>query len=216
MRRLLIASLLLGTLACASISKTGISTAPIYTEQSSWLSRQYALGHANDDLSATYTTQLQKITDTHYHFAVQPQGQSQSDYTIRLRRSDLAIEGFFTANGKELQVYLPLLRFPLKVGKTWKETLRIQAHPRSPVKEIPATFEVKALEYYDYVPGEKLAAEKRAFLILVNLPNQVLTYHYIPADKKFPGTNLIDLYLQLDFININAPRMKNEVLEYQR
>jgi len=216
MKYLLWGFALLQLLTCSNVQKLRLESAPLFSEQTSWTSRQFTPAYQEEDLSGTYLTKIPTITQTHYHFTIAPKEQPQSAYTIKVRRSDLAIDGFIGSSGRALDVYLPLLQFPLFKGKTWQETIRIQEHPRRAVQKIPARFEVKEVLEYDYLPNEKLGAEKKAFFILVHLPNQVLSYHYLPADKKFPGTNIVDVYLQLDFLNANAPTMKNEVLEYQR
>ena len=200
--------------ACASPDKFRWDKVPTYTEQSYWLSRQYALDYQTEDLSATYVTRIGEITPTHYHLAVSLKDQPQVAYTIRIRRTDLAIDGFISAREKELEVDLPLLSFPLFKGKAWTETLRMQEHPRTGVKEIPASFVVKGVVEYDYLPNEKLPQEKKAFLIEMTLPNKTITYHYIPPSKNFPGTNLVDLYLQMDVIYANTPQLRSELLEY--
>lgn len=202
--------------ACASPDKFRWNTVPTFTDQTYWLSQQSAAEYVQEDISAIYVTRVSETTPTHYHLAVSLKDQPQIAYTIRVRRTDMAIDGFLSAREKELDVYLPILSFPLFKGKVWTETLRMQEHPRTGVKEIPATFEVKGVVEYDYVSGEKLPQEKKAFLIQMNLPNKIITYHYIPPSKSFPGTNLVDLYLQMDVIYPNTPQLRSNVLEYVR
>ncbi len=208
-------SLLLLT-ACSSLKNLRLESAPVFTEQTYWLSQQYGLEYQAEEILATYVSKISKITPTHYHLAVSLKDQPQVAYTIQVRRIDLAIDGFISSKEDELKIYVPLLSFPLFKGKVWTETLRTQDHPRSPVKEIPATFEVKDIVAYDYLPKENLAGEKKAFLIEIKLPDQTLSFHYIPPTKKFPGTSMVDLYLQLDLNNPNAPKMRNDCIEYVR
>ncbi len=202
--------------ACGGLKNLKLESAPEFTEQTYWLSQQYALDYQAEEVLATYVSKVSKITPTHYHLAVSLKDQPQVAYTIQVRRTDLAIDGFISANGDELKIYMPLLSFPLFKGKVWTETLRAHEHPRRPVKEIAATFEVKDIVEYDYLPKEKLAGEKKAFLIEMKTPDQTLSFHYLPPSKKFPGTSMVDLYLQLDLNNPNAPKMRNDCMEYVR
>jgi len=207
---------LLSLAACSSLKNFKLESAPVFTEQTYWLSQQYALDYQTEEILATYISKISKITPTHYHLAVSLKDQPQVAYTIQLRRTDLAIDGFISSNGNELDIYMPLLSFPLFKGKVWTENIRAQEHPRRPVKEIPATFEVKEIVEYDYLPKEKISAEKKAFRIEVKMPDQTLSFHYLPPTKKFPGTSIIDLYLQMDLNNPNAPKMRNDCVEYVR
>ena len=203
-------------LSCAGSKKLRLESVPEFNAQTYWLSQQYNVEYEREDVNAVYVAKVGEITSTHYHLEVSLKDQPQVAYTIRIRRVDLAIDGFVSAKGDMLDVYLPLLSFPLFKGKVWTASLRAQEHPRRPVKEIPATFEVKDVVEFDYVANKKMPEEKKAFLIEMKLPDQTLSYHYIPPSKKFPGSSLIDLYLQMDLNNPNAPKMRSELLEFVR
>lgn len=210
--------LLLGffIVACTNVKDLRVEAPPAYTAQTYWLSQQYTADNNGSDLSATYITRLIETTPTHYHLAVSLKDQPQVAYTIKVRRVDLAIDGFIASGDKTLDIYMPLLSFPLFKGKVWTATVRLQEHPRRPVQEVPVTMEVKEITNYNYLPNKKIPGEKQAFRIEMTTPNQTLSYYYIAPDKKFPGTNPVDLYLQLNLIHANAPQIVSEVLEYVR
>ena len=216
MKQLTLSVFVLLVFSCTNIKNLRVTDVPVFTEQTYWLSQQFLTESTAQNYMAAYISQVKEITPTHYQVAVSLKDQPQVAYTVRLRRSDLAIDGFVSAGGDSLRLYLPVLSFPLFKGKSWTATLRTQEHPRRPVKEIPATFEVKDVVSYDYLPHQKIAGEKKAFLIELTLPDRKLRYHYIAPTKKFPGTNLIDLYLQLDLNNPNAPEMSSQCVEYMR
>ncbi len=212
MKHYLILLLFVLTSAC-SIQRFKLKEAPLLTSTTSWLSHQeFAATDMDSDIS--YRTSVVQSEAEHYELAVNAEDQSGS-YRITVRRKDLAITGFKSGE-VTLELYLPLLNFPLHRGKIWQDTLLVQDHPRRAVERIPVKFEVKEVMAHDYIAGQDLASEGKAFFILAHLPNQLLSYHYVAATKDFPGTNPVDLYFSLDFLNANVDASQIQISEYQR
>ncbi|MEL6637835.1 MAG: hypothetical protein AAFW73_09680 [Bacteroidota bacterium] len=205
-------ALFLGT-ACG-VQRFQLRDCPTFTTTTTWQSQQQGAAAELRDADTRYRTQVVRVDEAQYE--VEVRGERPEDrYRFTWRRSDLAITGFVAGN-TVLEVYLPLLQFPLYRGKTWRDTLRLQEHPRGAIRRLPAKFEVKAVEPHDYVAGQELGSERKAFLILTYLPDRVLHFYYLSPSKHFPGTNPVDLFLGLDWFNPNAERGRIQVTDYQR
>ncbi len=95
---------------------------------------------------------------------------------------------------------IDLLNFPLYVGKKWSSTWKFQEFPDQSVEEYDVSFEVVGVEEYDYIINEDLPVEKQVFKIKAtnDMFREPKYYHYVPAYGDFPGSSILDVYVEFE------------------